>query len=191
LAYRTLHEVLATTIRLMAPIVPFSAEHLYQTLVRPVDPNAPESVHHTSFPECDGRFVDEKLLADMDVVLRVVRLGRAARAQKDLKVRQPLARVMIKVETAEERAAVEAFRLEILDELNVKAAEFEQNARYFTDLKIKPNLKTLGPKHGKRLKEIYAALEFVNPFAFVEKLRRGETVDLKLEAGGGVRLRAA
>jgi isoleucyl-tRNA synthetase len=191
LAYRTLHEVLATTIRLMAPIVPFSAEHLYQTLVRPVDPKAPESVHHTAFPECDGRFVDEKLLADMEVVLRVVRLGRAAREQKDLKVRQPLARVMIKVETAEERAAVEAFRLEILDELNVKAAEFEQNARYFTDLKIKPNLKTLGPKHGKRLKEIYGALEFVNPFAFVEKLRRGETVDLKLEAGDVIPLAAA
>ncbi|MBI1854033.1 MAG: isoleucine--tRNA ligase, partial [Planctomycetes bacterium] len=190
-AYRTLYEVLSSTIRVIAPVLPFTAEHLYQLLVKPVDAKAPESVHHCAFPEVDANWLDERLLADMDVVLRVVRLGRAAREQKDLKVRQPLARTMIKVETAEERAAVESFRLEILDELNVKAAEFEQNARYFTDIKIKPNLKTLGPKHGKLLKEIYAALEFVNPFAFVEKLRKGETVELLVESGAKIPLTSA
>ncbi len=182
-AYRTLYEVLRRSLELVAPILPFSAEHLYQILVRPVDPSAPESIHHTAFPESDPSLIDARLLADMETVLRVVRLGRAAREAKDLKVRQPLARVLIKVETPEERAAVEAFRIDILDELNEKAAEFEQNARYFTDVVIKPNLKTLGPRYGKKLQAIRAALEFVNPFSFVERRRKGETVEIEIDGG--------
>src|SRR5262249_19455747 len=85
-AYRTLYEGLPTTIRLVAPILPFTSEHLHQRLIRPVHPDAPESVHLTSFPRPDAAWADARLLGDVETVLRVVRLGRAAREAKELKV---------------------------------------------------------------------------------------------------------
>jgi len=119
-AYTTLYQCLITLAKLLAPLTPFVAEELHQNLVRPFDKGAPESIHLTDYPQADLSQVDEKLSAAVNLVVKVTSLGRAARAKANLKVRQPLARVLVKVRTEPERAGLEQMATQVLDELNVK-----------------------------------------------------------------------
>jgi isoleucyl-tRNA synthetase len=119
-AYSTLYLCLVTLARLLAPFTPFVAEALYQNLVRSVDDNAPESVHLADYPEADLGAVDEELCADTRLVMDVSSMGRSARAQARLKVRQPLARVLVKVRSAREAAGLRRMASQVLEELNVK-----------------------------------------------------------------------
>ena len=122
-AYTTLYQCLVSLTKLLAPFTPFIAEELYQNLVRSVDGSAPESVHLTDFPQADLSLVDEDLAADTRLAMTVSSLGRSARAKANLKVRQPLARVLVKARTGAERAGLERMTSQILEELNVKALE--------------------------------------------------------------------
>src|SRR5439155_19221085 len=117
-AYATLHHVLVTLTRLLAPFQPFLTEELYQNLVRSVDATAPESVHHSEYPSIDPAFEDELVLAQMERVLQLVNLGRAARNKAGIKVRQPVARLL--VAGPSELGNLESH---VLDELNAKALE--------------------------------------------------------------------
>jgi isoleucyl-tRNA synthetase len=119
-AYTTLYQCLITLAKLLAPLTPFVAEELYQNLVRPFDKDAPESIHLTDYPLADLSQVDEKLSTAVNLVVKVTSLGRAARAKAGVKVRQPLARVLVKVRTEAERASLEQMATQVLDELNVK-----------------------------------------------------------------------
>jgi isoleucyl-tRNA synthetase len=119
-AYTTLYQCLITLAKLLAPLTPFVAEELYQNLVRPFDKDAPESIHLTDYPLADLSQVDDKLSAAVNVVVKVTSLGRAARAKANLKVRQPLAKVLVKVRTEAEKASLEQMVSQVLDELNVK-----------------------------------------------------------------------
>ncbi|WP_040666852.1 class I tRNA ligase family protein, partial [Nitrolancea hollandica] len=119
-AYLTLHEVLATLSRLLAPFTPFLAEEMYQNLVRNIDPTAAESVHLTGFPEVDTSKIDEALNHDMAVLLHVVSLGRSARSRANVKVRQPLPLVLVGSRQEGALEAVERLKDQLLDELNVK-----------------------------------------------------------------------
>jgi len=119
-AYTTLYHCLVTLAKLIAPLTPFVAEELYQNLVKPFDKDAPESIHLTDYPQADLSQVDEKLTAAVNVVLKVTSLGRAARAKANLKVRQPLAKVLVKVRTEAEKESLEQMASQVLDELNVK-----------------------------------------------------------------------
>ncbi|MDY6892173.1 MAG: isoleucine--tRNA ligase [Chloroflexota bacterium] len=119
-AYTTLYQCLGTLAKLLAPFTPFVAEELYQNLVRPIDESAPESVHLTDYPQADLSQVDEKLSADTHLVMTVSSMGRSARAKANLKVRQPLAKVVVKVRTNGEKAGLERMGSQVLDELNVK-----------------------------------------------------------------------
>ncbi len=126
-AYHTLYHCLVTLSKLMAPFTPFIAEELYQNLVCPVDPGAPESVHLADFPEADLSRVDETLSADTRLAMKVSSLGRAARSQARIKVRQPLAQVLVKVRAETERKGLKAMAPQVLEELNVKDVGFMED----------------------------------------------------------------
>ena len=123
-AYTTLYECLVTLSKLLAPFTPFLAEELYQNLVCSAFPEAPDSVHLADFPVADEARIDRRLAADTRLVMKVSSLGRAARSQAGIKVRQPLAKVMVKVESSKERESLERLMPQVLEELNVKDMEF-------------------------------------------------------------------
>ncbi|MCX6011682.1 MAG: isoleucine--tRNA ligase [Chloroflexi bacterium] len=127
-AYNTLYQCLVTLSKLLAPFTPFLAEEMYQNLVCPVAPDAPESVHLADFPVADKSRIDKKLAADTRLAMKISSLGRAARSQAGIKVRQPLARVMVKVGSKREREALERLMPQLLEELNVKGLEFVEQA---------------------------------------------------------------
>jgi len=119
-AYTTLYQCLITLAKLLAPLTPFVAEELYQNLVRPFDKSATESIHLADYPQADLSQVDERLAASIRLVMNISSMGRAARAKANIKVRQPLARVLVKVRAEAERENLERMASQILEELNVK-----------------------------------------------------------------------
>ncbi len=180
-AYGTLYTCLVTLSKLLAPFMPFVAEEMYRNLVRLVDAAAPESVHLCDFPEANAAFLDEKLMEETRLVMRTVSLGRAARSKANLRVRLPLARVMVKVKTTEEQAALERLADQVMDELNVKALEFAEDEARLLSYTVKPMLNLLGPKYGKRLPAIRAALEKADAAQVAAWCRAGKPVALDLE----------
>ena len=152
-AYMTLFTVLETLARLSAPFTPFMAEEIYQNLVRSVDKTAPESIHLTDYPQADSSFVDKDLEENMERVLDIVVLGRAARNTAAIKNRQPIA--CMYVQGKELPAGYIAI---IAEELNVKEVRFVADASSFVSYRAKPQLKTLGPRYGKVLPKINAYL---------------------------------
>jgi isoleucyl-tRNA synthetase len=119
-AYNTLYECLVTLSKLMAPFTPFLAEEIYRNLVGSVSKDAPESVHLADFPVADKSKIDKKLSEDTKLAMKISSLGRAARSEAGIKVRQPLAKVMVKVGAKKEKEALERLTPQLLEELNVK-----------------------------------------------------------------------
>ena len=153
-AYLTLYTALVTTAKTAAPMIPFMAENIYQNLVRNLDKEAPESIHLCDFPEVKEDLIDLHLENQMEKVLEIVVLGRAARNGSNRKNRQPLAVMYVKSEDE-----VEEFYADIIrDELNIKNVKFTDEVDNFVSYSFKPQLKTLGPKYGKQLGEIRNAL---------------------------------
>ncbi len=122
-AYATLYKCLVTLTKLIAPFTPFLAEVLYQNLVRSVDKNAPISVHLSEFPVADISRIDENLTVDTKLAIKLSSLGRAARSKAQVKVRQPLAKVQVKLLSYGEKAGLERIKSQVIDELNVKDIE--------------------------------------------------------------------
>jgi isoleucyl-tRNA synthetase len=123
-AYQTLYKCLVTLSKLLAPFMPFLAEEMYQNLVVTVYPDAPESVHLADFPKADESLIDENLSADIRLAMKVSSLGRAARAQTAIKVRQPLNAAVIRVRSEREKTGLKRSEEQILEELNVKSLVF-------------------------------------------------------------------
>ena len=119
-AYNTLYHCLVALAKLMAPFTPFLAEELYQNLVRSVSPEAPESVHLADFPVADMSRVDKQLSADVNLAMKIASLGRAARSQASIKVRQPLAKLLVKAHSGKQKSALERLASQLLEEVNVK-----------------------------------------------------------------------
>jgi len=119
-AYTTLHQCLVTLAQLLAPFVPFIAEELYQNLLRSVNPEARESVHLTDFPIADEAKINDKLNGEVELAMKISSLGRAARAKAGIKVRQPLDRALVGVETEGEKKALKNLATEVMEEINVK-----------------------------------------------------------------------
>ena len=165
-AYMTLYTALVTTAKAAAPMIPFMTEAIYQNLVRSIDKEAPESVHLCDFPTADERHIDKKLEEDMDEVLDIVVLGRAARNTASLKNRQPIGKMFVKADHELSRFYVEI----IEEELNVKSVEFVEDVRSFTTYSFKPQLKTVGPKYGKQLANIRKALAELDGNAAMDTL---------------------
>ena len=118
--YITLHTCLVTVTKLMAPLAPFVAEEMYQNLVCSVNPSAPDSVHLSEFPVADESLVDQPLMEATQLAMKLASMGRAARSKAGLKVRQPLAKVLVKVRAPAEREYIDQVRPQVLEELNIK-----------------------------------------------------------------------
>jgi isoleucyl-tRNA synthetase len=177
-AYLTLYECLTVTARLLAPFMPFIAEHMYQNLVRGRHPDAPLSVHMVDWPDADAARIDEVLLAGFDVVRRVVSLGRAARNQSGLRTRQPLARALVRVPDEASGAAVERHQAHILEELNVKAVEPVARDAGLVSYRLKPNLPRIGRRHGKLIPAIRDALAAADGAIIAAAVAAGRTFQL-------------
>ena len=165
-AYMTLYTALVTICKTAAPMIPFMTEDIYQNLVRSIDKEAPESVHLCSFPEVNETMIDKDLEANMDEVVGIVVLGRAARNTANIKNRQPISRMFVK---APKEVPV-FFRDIIREELNVKEVVFTGDVREFTSYTFKPQLKTVGPKYGKLLNNIRKALSEIDGNAAMDEL---------------------
>jgi isoleucyl-tRNA synthetase len=150
-AYQTLHEVLVKTAVLAAPIAPFYMDRLWRDLT------GGESVHFTLMPKADEKLIDEDLEARMDLAQKATSMVLALRRKVNIKVRQPLSKLVIPVLSDKLRAQLEAVKPIILNEVNVKDAEFIADTTGIITKKIKPNFKTLGKVYGKRMKEIAQA----------------------------------
>jgi isoleucyl-tRNA synthetase len=164
-AYQTLYTALTTLAQLLAPVMPFLAEEMYQNLViRGGLCGMPESVHLCDYPEPDEALIDADLSADMEALLRLVSLGSAARNSVKIKVRQPLAELLVWSDDERYRRAVERFADQIAEELNVKRVTFRYDPEELPPLQpvLQANVKALGPKLGPRLKEGQAALARLN-----------------------------
>ncbi|MBI3394333.1 MAG: isoleucine--tRNA ligase [Spirochaetia bacterium] len=155
-AYDTLHRCLVTVSRLMAPFTPFLAEDVFRSLVSETESaGAPESVHLSGWPQADFQgLYDAKILADGDLLQNAAFLGRAARMQSGVKVRQPLQRIMVHVPDAESRDVIRRYQETLLDELNVKELEFLDDSSGILEYRVKPNLPRLGKRLGSRLREV-------------------------------------
>lgn len=178
-AYMTLYTALVTVAKLSAPMIPFMAESIYRNLVCSIDSAAPESVHLCFFPTAEKTWIDTKLEEDMDTVLKVVVLGRAARNGAAMKNRQPLAEMFVK---AEDQVG-EFYRQIIAEELNIKKVTFTEDVSAFTSYSFKPQLKTLGPKYGKQLGEIRTALTELDGSAAKKELDAAGVLKLGLSTG--------
>lgn len=149
-AYMTLYTALVTFSKAAAPMVPFITESIYRNLVCSVDPNAKKSVHLCLFPTADESMIDTELEKNMDEVLHIVLLGRAARNEAQVKNRQPVPAMYVKAEHE-----LDTFFSDIVkDELNTKKVVFQEDLRAFTAYTFKPQLRTVGPKYGKHLNSI-------------------------------------
>lgn len=178
-AYMTLYTVLTTVIKLAAPMIPFMTEAIYQNLVLNSEKDAPESVHLCAYPVANEVFIDSKLEKTMDLVLKAVVLGRAARNEANIKNRQPIALMYVKAPFE-----LNEFYTKIVEEeLNVKKVEFKDNMDEYLNYEIKPQFKVLGPKYGKQMKEIAAALAKVDGQKAKVELEATKTLKLELSSG--------
>ena len=157
-AYMTLYTALVTICKCAAPMIPFMTEEIYRNLVCSIDASAPESIHLCDFPVADENHIDKKLEEDMEEVLKIVVMGRAARNTANIKNRQPIGTMHVKAD----HALGEFYQEIIEDELNVKKVEFSDDVSAFTSYSFKPQLKTVGPKYGKQLGGIKAYLASVD-----------------------------
>ena len=180
-AYYTLYNCMVTLSKLVAPFIPFIAEEMYQNLVRTHNPASPESVHLCDFPVSNPEMLDAELERSMEAVLQVVELGRAARNESNIKVRQPLRRILVKTPDAQSAEYVKRLQDQILDELNIKEMELVASAGDLVEYTILPNLPVLGPKYGKLVPKIRQSLSIMDASSVAQKVASGETVSIDVE----------
>jgi isoleucyl-tRNA synthetase len=188
-ALATLHECVEVLTRLLAPMVPFVAERVWQDIVRPVLPHAPESVHMAAWPAHDDSAIDDVLSADVALVRRLVELGRAARAASGVRTRQPLARALVGAPGWSSLSA--ALRAEIADELNVgEVSALAESAQELVDLTAKANFRSLGRRFGKDTPRVAAAIGAADAGALAAALRKDGRASLTLADLGDVEIGA-
>ncbi|MEE0807938.1 MAG: DUF5915 domain-containing protein, partial [Acutalibacteraceae bacterium] len=178
-AYLVLYNALVTTAKAAAPMIPFMSESIYQNLVKSVDKSAPQSIHLCDFPVVEENAIDATLEEKMDTLLQVVVLGRSARNGSAIKNRQPLNTMYVKCDEALE----DYFTDIIKDELNIKNVSFSSDVDNFVSYLFKPQLKTVGPKYGKQLNDIRAALSNLDGNAAKAELDEKGEIVLDLASG--------
>ncbi|HKT82655.1 MAG TPA: isoleucine--tRNA ligase [Solirubrobacterales bacterium] len=181
-AFATLRHCLLEVSALLAPFTPFLAEEIHLNLAGGAGEelgDLPDSVHLRDFPEPDAALADPELEAAMEAVRLTVELGRAARAQAKAKVRQPLRRAVIVANDAE-RAAIEARADLVTAELNVKELDFVSDESELVSYEVKPNYRSLGPRFGKHMPQVAAAVEALDPTTVAEVMARGGGVGINV-----------
>jgi isoleucyl-tRNA synthetase len=182
-AFATLRHCLVEATKLLAPFTPFLADELYANLVGGSAADfgeAPDSVHLCDFPEPAEALRDPALEAGMEAVRRTVELGRAARAQAKVKVRQPLRKAVV-VASEGERAAIEGLAGIVAAELNVKEVEFVAEQSQLVSYRVKPNYRTLGPRFGAKMPLLAAAIEALNAEDVARVLQQGRRIGVNVD----------
>ncbi|MBQ1509801.1 MAG: isoleucine--tRNA ligase [Selenomonadaceae bacterium] len=178
-AYMTLYTALVTTAKAAAPLIPFVTESIYRNLVCSIDKNAPESIHLCDFPTVREECIDAELEKNMELVLEIVVLGRAARNAANIKNRQPIGNMYVKAE-----GTLSDFFKEIVeDELNIKKVTFKEDMEEYLSYSFKPQFRILGPKVGKSIGEIKAALAGLNGHAAKEEMDRTGKLKVTTKSG--------
>ncbi len=177
-AYQTLYECLTTLVKLLAPFTPFISEAIYRNLVAERVAGAPASVHLCDWPGAEAELIDEELSAATGLAMRLARLGRSARAASNLRVRQPLAELVVDLDSEQEQARVPVIRAQLLDELNVKQVRLAADVGGLTAATVKPNFKALGPRFGRRMKEVAAAIAAADATAVASQAASGAPVQV-------------
>ena len=181
-ALSTLYTSLKVLTQLMAPMVPFITEHVWQELIRVAQPGEVQSVHLTQFPTADAARIDEKLSTSVALSRRLVELGRAARAESKIKIRQPLARALVSAQGWDSMDA--EIRAHISDELNVmKMDELSSAGADLVDISIKANFRSIGIRYGADVQAIASAINSADASSLVKALR--ENTETKLAYGSG------
>jgi isoleucyl-tRNA synthetase len=162
-AYATLYHLLVEMSKLLAPMIPFTTETMYQNLVRTQDENAPASVHHCLYPQADDATLDHRLLDKMHLAILCAGLGRAARSAADIKLRQPLAKARVNVATQREREDLLELADVIAEEINVKELEVVSAVGELVNYRVLPNNRLLGPKLGSDFPVVRQALLALDP----------------------------
>lgn len=173
-AYLTLYTALVTVAKTAAPMIPFMAEDIYRNLVCSIDKHAPASVHLCDFPKVEEAWINPELEDNMDEVLKTVVLGRACRNSANIKNRQPIGKMFVKAPFELPEYFVEI----IEDELNIKEVLFTEDVDAYTDYTFKPQLRTVGPKYGKYLKQIQEALSNLDGKAAMAQLQASGVITL-------------
>ena len=176
-AYMTLYTALVTISKAAAPMIPFMTEEIYQNLVRSIDKEAIESIHLCDFPEVKEEWIDKELEDDMEELLKIVVLGRAARNTANIKNRQPIGTMYVKAD----KEMGEFYTDIIADELNVKEVKFASDVESFISYSFKPQLRTVGPKYGKLLNGIRKALSEINGTEAMNELRSTGLLTLDID----------
>ncbi|MBC8352491.1 MAG: isoleucine--tRNA ligase [Planctomycetes bacterium] len=180
-AYWTLYECLLTTSKLVAPFVPFISETLWQNLAGVFGDSTLESVHLCDYPEADPKAIDETLSERMRLLREIASLGRSARMNAKLKVRQPLAKVeVILAETTHQKWLEEHEEL-LCDELNVKKIEYTKDAETYIDYLVQPNFKRVGPRVGKLMPAVKKALTAADGGELLKQLNTNGKVVLEID----------
>ncbi|MFT5087043.1 MAG: isoleucyl-tRNA synthetase [Planctomycetota bacterium] len=174
-AYATLYQVLVTFTKALAPVLPFITESIYQNLVRTHDSEAAVSVHLCAMPQADESLRDSELEEQMELATRAVVLGRSLRAKHNLKTRQPLRRLFLLPPDERSRRELREMISLMADELNIKEVVLVEDETEFSDISYRPNFRALGPRFGKRMKEVGA---------FIGQLDEGQIQELR--AGGRI-----
>src|SRR4051812_5120311 len=190
-ALETLRFCLGEAAKLLAPFTPFIAEEIYANLIfgeetglsAPVDQwtnEEPDSIHLCDYPVVEEKLIDAQLEAGMDAVRRTIELGRAARAQAKVKLRQPLRKAVVVASDAE-REAIKRLADVVASELNVKELDFVKSEAELVSYRVKPNYRSLGPRFGKSMPQVAAAVEALDAAAVADALQRGEEVGVQVE----------
>ena len=168
-AYLTLYNVLVTYIKILAPVVPFVTEKIYENLVININNQSKSSIHLSDFPKVDKRFNNDRLVEDVDTIKEIVSLGRSARNKCNLKIRQPLSDIKVYL-NKDNFDFIKENKYQILEELNVKDVIFVNNKKDIVKYDIKPNFNLLGKKYGSDMKNIVGLLSKINFNQFNENL---------------------
>jgi isoleucyl-tRNA synthetase len=196
-AYLTLYNVLINYIKVLAPVVPFVTDEIYDNLVTRINQGSESSIHLCDFPKINKRFVDEKLVKDVDTIKEIVSLGRSARNKSNLKIRQPLSDIKVYIND-DSIDFIKKNKHQIQEELNVKEVFFVKNKKDIVRYQIKPNFNLLGKKFGSdmnKVVELVSKLDFDefslnldknNDFHFdgTSFVINKEEIDIKLESIG-------
>lgn len=178
-AYSTLYTCLKTLNLLLAPLLPFFTETVYQRLVRKGEPDAPESVHFNSWPKVNRDLIDEELMDRMDLAIRMSSLGRAARNQSGIRLRQPLQEVVVAIDGGD-TSQLEGLQDLVQEELNVKSVRYTENPLKLKRYIIKPVRSLLGRKHGRNLPKVLEAIANLEE-SYVSKLVNEESVEVTID----------
>jgi isoleucyl-tRNA synthetase len=179
-AYVTLHEALVSVSKLCAPMIPFTTEAIYRNLALNVDADAPPSVHLADWPAARAELIDEPLLEEMDLLIKIIELGRSARSAANIQSRQPLPEILVRVGTDREMEALRKLEHQLTEELNVKRVSFLESNSELISYQLRPNLPVVGKKLGKRVPEFVRALKEVDSREVAENVRRGLATPVRL-----------